>query len=253
MARLHNQKKTNQLKQWIRKPLFFSLAITCLSACADDSTTPIAAVPSNALPSNIAASSTPVSAASGFTSGVHYLEMPTALVPSEKVKVVEFFSYGCPHCFELEKHMGPWLEKQKLHIDFSRNPSAWSPPLELLSQAYFTVQILKLEDKLHMSLFNAIHRERLNLQTVDGIRSFFVREGVTADVFDKTFESFAVKQKVFQAKNAFDKYKLTSVPSFVVADHFVTDVGRAGGHDQLVQLLTHLADLSKVRTQSKAH
>jgi thiol:disulfide interchange protein DsbA len=254
MSFLKRPKKTKQLNQWVLKCLFSSLAMVSLSACAADSTVPTPAesskTPITAVTS-IPSASLPASAVSGFTSGVHYLEMGTSLIPAEKVKVVEFFSYGCPHCFELEKHIEPWLEKEKLRVDFQRNPSAWNPSLELLSQAYFTVKLLKREDTLHAALFNAVHRERLNLQSLDAMRIFFVREGVTAEVFDQTFESFAVKQKVFQAKSAFEKYNLNSVPSFVVADHFVTDVGKAGGHDKLLQLLSHLVDLSKIPSESK--
>ena len=255
MAMMKNRKKNQPFVYRMHQCLVGTLVMVSLSACAADSNSPSASVPPStpAMPTTVPAPSTlspapaqvPAGTTAGFTAGVHYLKMSNTLVPAEKVKVVEFFSYGCPHCFELEKYIEPWVEKNKSNVDFQRVPSSWSPALEILSQAYFTVQILKREDTLHTGLFNAIHRERLNLQSLDAMRSFFVREGVSAEVFDKTFDSFAVKQKVFQSKSAFEKYGLNSVPSIVVADHFVTDVGKAGGHQKLLELLSHLVDLSK--------
>ncbi len=244
---MRNIRQSRRIAFSIRQCLLSSLAVVSLSACAAESNNSVV----SATPPSAAPIATPAVTVA-FKSGVNYLEMDNTLVRADKVKVVEFFSYACPHCYELENYIEPWIEKQKANVDFQRTPAAWNPYYDLLSQAFFTIQILKREDQLHGTLFNAIHRERLNLQTLDGVRSFFVREGVTGDAFDKTFDSFAVKQKVFQAKSAFEKYHLSSVPSLVVADHYVTDVAKAGGHEQLLQLLSHLLELSQTPETAKS-
>jgi thiol:disulfide interchange protein DsbA len=234
--------KTQQWKRGIVQCVVGLLAAVSLLACAADTTTPTAS----------AAPAAPTTVATEFQSGVHYLQMDNLPLRAEKVKVVEFFSYACPHCYELENYIEPWIQKEQANIDFQRMPAAWNAYYEFLSQAFFTIQILKREDQLNAAMFNAIHRERLNLQSIDGLRTLFVREGVTADVFDKTFDSFAVKQKVFQAKSSFEKFHLSSVPSVVVADHYVTDVSKAGGHEKLLKLLSHLVALSQDKAKTAA-
>ena len=37
---------------------------------------------------------------------------PQPVETGKKIEVIEFFSYGCPHCAELEPHLDAWLAKQ---------------------------------------------------------------------------------------------------------------------------------------------
>ena len=38
------------------------------------------------------------------------LENPQPVETGKKIEVIEFFSYGCPHCGELEPHPAGWLK-----------------------------------------------------------------------------------------------------------------------------------------------
>ena len=40
--------------------------------------------------------------------------------PAGKVEVIEFFWYGCPHCYEFEPTIEAWVKKQGNNIDFKR-------------------------------------------------------------------------------------------------------------------------------------
>ena len=51
-----------------------------------------------------------------FVEGKHYEEIKPPLstsAPSGQIEVLEFFWYGCPHCFEFEGHIAQWIKKQK--------------------------------------------------------------------------------------------------------------------------------------------
>ena len=51
-----------------------------------------------------------------FVAGKHYEEIKPPLstsAPPGQVEVLEFFWYGCPHCFEFEGHIAQWIKKQK--------------------------------------------------------------------------------------------------------------------------------------------
>lgn len=222
------------------------------------STLPVSATPaSQTVPTSD--QTAPVSAqASTYKAGINYLELPGSLNRAAKVKVTEFFLYSCPHCFALEAYIEPWAKQEQNRIEFQQLPVYWEsegkvdPYSELLAQAFFISRSLNRAEQMHGILFNAIHRERLNLQSVEGLRSLFVREGVSAADFDKYYDTFSVKQKIQQSKTTFEKFNLNSVPSLVVADHYVTNVSMAGGHDQLLKVLSYLVTESSTETTETA-
>ncbi len=196
-----------------------------------------------------------------FIEGQHYflLERPgKSQSKSSDLTVNEFFSYGCPHCFRLEPHLVSWKKKKADDVVFVKTPTAWNPYYTLLAQAYYTAELLNLDDAVHLHIFNAIHRGRKNLQTEAGIKEVMVDFGVDAAAFDKTFNSFGVDQKLKAGNQAFASYRvvgqespkdrLSSVPTLVVGDLYVTDVGKAGGPERLIEVIEFL--LAKIRTES---
>ncbi len=177
-----------------------------------------------------------------YKEGTHYTKVGEILYhPMEKVDIIEFFSYGCPHCFHIEPVMRHWLETSATYTSFVRMPAYWNPFFELMAQAYYTAEILKAEDKIHEPLFKAIHELKQNLQTRNSVKAFFVAQGVTEADFEKTFDSFAVNQKMKMAADQFKKYKLKSVPSFVVGGVYATSITQAGSPEALTKVLNHLA------------
>ena len=45
-----------------------------------------------------------------------------------KIEVIEFFSYGCPHCRDLEEYLGPWTKKVPADVSFKRVPVTFQVP-----------------------------------------------------------------------------------------------------------------------------
>lgn len=39
-----------------------------------------------------------------------------------KVEVIEFFWYGCPHCYNLEPYVNKWLATKPKNVEFIRQP-----------------------------------------------------------------------------------------------------------------------------------
>lgn len=39
-----------------------------------------------------------------------------------KIEVIEFFWYGCPHCFDFEPTLAKWLKTMPKNVEFIRNP-----------------------------------------------------------------------------------------------------------------------------------
>jgi hypothetical protein len=145
---------------------------------------------------------------------VHYkkVDSSTKVVgPKEKVQVQEFFSYACPHCAQLEPGIKKWKATLPGYVNFEPMPASWNETYALLAQAFYTATLMGQEDKLRQPIFNAIHVQKLQLTSPAAIKAFFVQNGVDPKEFDRNFESFAVRQKMKMASNAFRDYKLRSV------------------------------------------
>ena len=190
-----------------------------------------------------AATSTP--ATEHFKEGANYRKVvpaqPTNVAPG-KVEVVEFFWYGCGHCFKLDPAIEAWRGKGKpQYVEFVRVPAMWNDTLRMHARLYYTAEALGKLDALHSTIFREIHVNNDPLNTVEQMSAFFKKHGVSADEFQKTFASFAVESKLQRADFLNRRYQINSVPQLAVNGKYVTDEGLAGGEPELFQVVQELA------------
>ena len=84
-------------------------------------------------------------------------------VPEGKVEVVEFFWYGCPHCFHMEPELKKWLDRKPDQVIFKRVPSPLNPSWTVHAQFYYAAEAIGATEQLHEPLFEAIHVQKLSL------------------------------------------------------------------------------------------
>jgi len=173
-------------------------------------------------------------AASGYVEGEQYtrLASPQPTSAPGKIEVVEMFSYACPHCFHMEPELEEWLKTKPDDVVFVRMPVVFRPDWELLAKAYFTAEILGVLDKTHEALFEAIHEKHQKIGDEAAMQAFFASQGVSAEDFKKTFDSFAVAVKVNNAKLMTRRYAITGVPTFIVNGKFSTSATLAGANEK---------------------
>jgi len=159
------------------------------------------------------------------------IKPPVPTSTTEQVEVVEMFWYGCPHCFQFEPRLKKWLKSKPENVKFIRIPAVFRPSWQLHAQVYYTMEALKLIDKLHQPFFDAIHKKRLRLNTRKSIKNFFAENGVNNAIFEKTFDSFIVKSKVQQAVRLSRAYGISGVPSMIVNGKFRTDAKTSSIND----------------------
>ena len=75
-----------------------------------------------------------------------------------KIDVVEFFWYGCIHCYNLEPALESWVKKLPPDVQFRRVPAVFNPRWGHDAAIFYTFEAMGLLDKLHKPLFDAIHR-----------------------------------------------------------------------------------------------
>src|SRR5690348_9966405 len=133
---------------------------------------------------------------SRFMEGMSYEALtpngPTDVKPGQ-IEVIEFYWYGCPHCFALEPYVEAW-EKAGLPKDvvFKRVPAAM-PDSEFYvdAQAAFTADALGIGEKIREPFFNAIHLDGDDALRTDvgALRDFFGKSGIAPKDFDAAWNS----------------------------------------------------------------
>lgn len=182
-----------------------------------------------------------------FKEGTHYFKVENAQPGTgDKVSVVEFFNYACPHCNNLEPMIQKWAKSSKPDfVEFEHMPAFWNELFKNTAKAFYTAEALGESEKMHPVLFEAIHSKGVNFSDVDAIKSVFVNQGIEAAEFEKQFGSFFVNQKMNIANKLFAGYKLRSVPSFVVDGQWRTSLQDAGSEDALFKVINFLSEKAK--------
>ncbi len=191
--------------------------------------------------------------AADYKEGTQYNKVREAQAPvdAKRISVEEFFWYGCPHCFHLDSFVEAWRAAKPGDVDFSRVPNSLGRDEGIIhSKTFYTAEVLGLMDKVHKPLFAAIHEQHQQLFTPASIQSFFTATtGVMPDVFNNTFNGFAVGMKVNRAEALAKSYGVVSVPTIVVGGKYYTNVAMSGGPEQTFKVVDFL--IAKVRAERK--
>jgi protein dithiol oxidoreductase (disulfide-forming) len=156
-------------------------------------------------------------AASAFADGGYETLTPAQPVQNpDKVEVIEFFWYGCPHCYHLEPAMVEWLKTKPANVEFIRQPAVFSEVWGKHAKAFFTADALGVQEKVHADFFDAIQNKKQKLVTEEELAKFFVAHGVKEEDFHNAYNSFAVDAKMRQAEGMGARYGVTGVPALVV-------------------------------------
>lgn len=182
--------------------------------------------------------------AKDYEEGTEYLKLanPQPTASTDSIEVVELFWYGCPHCYQLEPYLKEWVAGKPEDVNFIRLPAILGPGWELLSKAWFTAELLGVTEQTHTALFEEIHKRRQRINTEEKLREFFVKHGVSAADFDKTFRSFAVAIKLNNARLMTRRYAITGVPTLIINGKYSTSASIAGGNPELIKVVDYLVD-----------
>jgi thiol:disulfide interchange protein DsbA len=164
-----------------------------------------------------------------------------------KVEVVEFFWYGCPHCYQMEPELQTWLENKPENVSFVRVPAPLNNKWTVHAQFYYAAEILGLTEKLHMPLFEAMHVKKRRLYDKDSLIEFAVEQGVDKQKFIDALNSFGVYVKVQNARKLGQQYQLDGVPAIGINGKYKTSGSLAGSYSKMFEIVSQL-----VAKESKA-
>lgn len=168
------------------------------------------------------------------------LANPQAVETGEKIEVVEFFWYGCSHCFDLEPFLKKWTAKLPKDVEFRRVPAVpterWMPN----ARTYYALEAMGLLDKLHGEVFDAIHLDRVNLNDEKIQLEWMAKKGVDRAKFNEAWKSFSVQSKTKRAVQLTQANDVNGVPTLVVDGKYQTSVSMTGSPEGLMKTLDEL-------------
>ena len=178
--------------------------------------------------------------AADFQVGKHY-----TIVSEETTQepvVMEFFSYGCPHCYtfvpfmsQLKSALGDKAEVQEIPVDFGGG--YWTATQEL----YLVLQALGRLDELNMKAFEYIHGERKFISSSNAAKEFAARHGISKEDYEKAAKSFAAHVKKQRYDQLTKRYRISGTPTVIVNGKYKVELpSLSGGPSQFVELVNYL-------------
>ncbi len=180
--------------------------------------------------------------------GVEYRVLATAQptdVPG-KIEVLEFFWYGCPHCYDFEPVLEPWVKKLPKDVHFRRVPAMFNDEYAQGARAYYALDAIGEEERLHKALFDAIHTgARLRVADEAALTEWLGKHGVDTKKFAAAYHSFTVDGKLKRAAQLTQAYKIDGVPTMAVDGKYVVNTNSIKSFEHLLAITDYLIEQSR--------
>lgn len=186
---------------------------------------------------------TPVKVEEGFDYRVLPIAQPVDV--KGKVEVIEFFWYGCPHCYEFEPELKTWLKRQNKDVSFKKVPIAFREELMPHSLLFYALESLGKGDALNDKVMFVMHRENKRLLNENEIADWVAAQGVDRNAFLAAYRSFAVLSKARAANQLGNAYRIDGVPTVAVQGKYITSPSIAGSRAKAINVMDFL--VNKVR------
>jgi thiol:disulfide interchange protein DsbA len=174
--------------------------------------------------------------------GFDYRILPTSqpVESKGKVEVIEFFWYGCPHCYDFEPELNAWLKRQPKDVTFRKVPVAFRDDFMPHSQLFYALEAMGKGEAMNDKVMYAMHKENKRLMTENEIADWVASQGIDRNTFLATYRSFAVVSKARAARQMAEAYRIDGVPTIVMQGRYVTSPSIAGTKAKVIAVMDYL-------------
>ena len=189
-------------------------------------------------------------AAQALVEGQQYLRLknPQPVDSGKKIEVLEFFSYGCPHCRDLDPELVAWARTLPADVEFRRVPVDYGrEQWAVLAKAYYTLEALGVEEKLTPEVFSALHDKKTPLFQDKAFFDWAASKGLDRKKVEDTYNSFGVTSKFNRSRAIAKTYNVQSVPLVIVDGKFQVSSDKVGSHAAMPAAINQL--VAKARAE----
>lgn len=196
----------------------------------------------------LAASAMAVISVGAQTVGKEYSLLEPAQ-PSEspgKIEVLEFFSYGCIHCYKLHPYAKQWAAKAPADVVFKRVPVTFDrPQLRTLAKLFYALEATGDLTRLDDAVFAAYHDHNNKMATDEAVIKWIGAQGIDAKKFSDAYNSFGVQNKVARAEHLARAYRVQGTPQVFVDGRFSVRNEGVQGYGEIFKVADRLIELAR--------
>ncbi|MBD8899448.1 thiol:disulfide interchange protein DsbA/DsbL [Rhodanobacter sp. DHG33] len=195
-----------------------------------------------------------------FVEGKDYYRIDPAqpkYIPTDKIEVLEVFSYACPACNAFHGFMDQIEKSLPANAVVHYLPSSMRPDENwvVYQRAYFAAEALGVRAKAHDAFYDATWKTGETATydlstgqpkpkgawpTIEDIAKFYAKFGVDPKEFVAVANSFSVNTKMKQADDMQKAYGVNETPNLVVDGKYRVSPHDAGGAQRTIQVIQWL-------------
>ncbi len=169
-----------------------------------------------------------------------------------KIEVIEFFSYGCPHCNEFHPTVSKWSASLPADVTFKRVPVSFGrPQWASLARLYYALETTGDLSRLDGAVFEALHKTGSKLYDDKSITEWVAAQGVDAKKFSDAYNSFGVVSKARRADQMSQAYKIQGVPAMAVDGKYLVTGKEIKSLAELPMLTDQVIGLARSERKKK--
>ena len=193
-------------------------------------------------------------AQAAFVEGKDYVVIanPVRTINPKKIEVTEVFWYGCGHCNNFRPVFEEWKGQLAEDVYTQHSPAIWRKNMATHAKIFYTAKALKVQEKIHKNVFDAIHLQKKKLVSQKEIYGLFSEVGVSKEKFDKTFKSFGVNSMVQQADARARGYGVTGTPELIINGKYRVSPSMARSQARMLKVAEFLIAKERESLASKS-
>lgn len=163
---------------------------------------------------------------------------------ASKIEVMEVFWYGCIHCYQMEPLIEAWVKKLPADVYFKRVPAIpradWAP----MAKAFFAMEALGVQQKMHGQLFDAVQKQKVLNPTDEKATIDWIAKtgGLDRAKVEQTFKSFTINTNLNRAAQIFRSSGASGVPSLIIDGQYITSSSMTGGNDKALVVADYIIE-----------
>ncbi len=149
------------------------------------------------------------------------LLQPAQPTSTKKIEVLEFFFYGCSHCYHLHTPLSAWEKTMPKDVELVFVPTMFRDSMEPMARTLYALEDIGQRPQVHEALYKAWNVDNIDLSDEAKITDFVAKQGVDRAKFKAAYNSFAMQSKVTRAKQMVRSYKIEGTPTLIVDGKYV--------------------------------
>jgi protein dithiol oxidoreductase (disulfide-forming) len=179
--------------------------------------------------------------------GIDFVRLGQPLPQSQTgIEVIEFFSYGCPHCHEFEPAVRKWRSTLPKDVRFRRVPISFgNPKWQALAKLYLAVETTGDLAKIDDAIFRAVHEEKLRLSNDKAVIDWAVKRVADPKKFTEMYQSFGIQTTARSAEQTGADFGISGVPSFGVAGKYLVVAKEAKTREDILDTVDKVIAMAR--------